>query len=127
MASVLPVVVLAWFVGSAPNDAAEGRAYRLAMARISERRGQNVEIKLVPADGKGAEITLLFPAHSLTPHERKLREAVWAAVSAPDNHPCYGWTAARGHVIFSLPAGEPGMSEKWWDGVRIVPEPSSGN
>jgi hypothetical protein len=120
MASVIPVVVLACFVGSVPSQAAEGRVYRLTMARISDQRGQNLEIKLVPVDAKGADITLRFPAHSLTPHERRLQEAVWAAVPGGRRH---AWTAARGHVILALPAGEPSMSQEWWDGVRIVPQP----
>jgi hypothetical protein len=105
--------------GSVPGDATEGQPYRLTMARISEHRGQNLEIKLVPVAGKGAEIVLRFPAHSLTPHERKLVAAVRAAVPIRGNE----WTAARDQVIFSLPAGKPNMSEKWWIGVRIVPEP----
>ena len=126
MAPVIPVVVLAWVVGSVPSDAAEGRAYRLAMARISPSRGQNLEIKLVPVDGKGADVALRFPAHSLTPHERNLREAVEAAVPIRADNRRHEWTAVRGHVIFSLPAGQPSMSPKWWDGVRIVPDPNSG-
>jgi hypothetical protein len=117
------MIVLAWLIASAPSDAAaaEGRTYRLAMARISESRGQNLEIKLAPVDGKGAEVTVRFPAHSLTPHERELRDAVRAAV----RHPGHGWTAARGRVTFSLPAEQPSMSQKWWDGVRIVQDPNA--
>jgi hypothetical protein len=76
---------------------------------------------LTPADGKGADITLRFPAHSHTPHEKGLMQAVKDAVPAL----LHDWVAARGQVYLSLPATAPSMSPKWWDGVRIVQAPAA--
>jgi hypothetical protein len=120
MVRVIPVLVVVCCIGAAP--ATEKRAYRLGAARISQGRGQNLLIKLVPIDGKGPDVTLAFPAHSFTPHERELQKAVLAAVPLDESNGHNDWALARKQVYFWLPEERPSMAKEWWDGVRVIEE-----
>jgi hypothetical protein len=98
---------------------------RLVAAQTSPRRGQNLMVKLLPvrkADGQEV-LVWQFPAHSFTPHELELSQAVRKAVPPlPVGTDWNAWKPARDEVLFSVPR-EFARIKTWqvdWAEIRLV-------
>lgn len=124
MILTMPVMALMCLAVDAPEPKVETKNYRLVAARVSERRGQNVIIKLAPTDGMGKEMILQFPAHSFTENERKLIKAVREAVKFGSDNSRHEWTTATRNLQFTLPVGvEKARLPGWtlWEKVQLTP------
>ncbi len=122
MLYVIPII-LSSLVSAKGDDAPKQETYKLTAVRISNHRGQNLELKLSPLDPKGKEVVLRFPAHSFTPHERKLSQYARDAVTFEKGKDPHEWTPVNKKVKLTLPTGfadKQHLSYKILEEVQIV-------
>ena len=127
---VIPVILIAIFINQLPvaanaqpksvltKDVTGNREVRLLAARVSQRRGQNLEAKFaVVGSAKTSEVVIRFPCHSHTTHETTLMKIVSSCVEWSEPKSRHEWHDAKISVIFSLPKDASGYVtnfEKWW-------------
>lgn len=116
-------IILSSLVATKGDNVPKQEMYELTAVRISNHRGQNLELKLSPLDPKQKEVTLRFPAHSFTPHERKLSNYARDAVTFEKGKDHHEWTPVNKKVKFTLPTGfadKQHLSYKILEQVQIV-------
>ena len=112
--TLLFIAVAIGLVSAAPatptvktGEIADHRRVKLVSARISERRGQNLEAQFaLEKDPQNAVVvSVTFPAHSHTTHETTLMNIIRASVSwSGRDEARHEWRTARRVPVFSLPA-----------------------
>ena len=140
--TVLPgsfIVIVLATISSVRGESAErvltgkvigNRQVLLDAARISDRRGQNLEARFAVIErdnkdvGRGPHalvkskvFTVTFPSHSHTTHETTLINIIMASVKWSDEKDRHEWHATNMKPMFSAPKEAEGWVkdyEKWW-------------
>jgi hypothetical protein len=128
---LVPALLLLWHalvpgtgqarsVAAGKEDAIVFTRLRLVAARTSIRRGQNLEINVVPAEGKAPGATsdtvvLSFPAHSFTPHESTLMTLIGSCVAWSTPESPYEWHRATCDLVLAVPKRAEGYSLDYED------------
>lgn len=94
---------------------------RLVSARVSERRGRNLEVQFERVDNK-EKLVRRFPAHSFTPHEATLIRIIRSCVELNKGESPQDWSlSTRAEAVFMIPPEPHGNSFEKWRLVELRP------